>query len=1228
MPLRIRIFMLLFLAGNMFCLSQEIQFRFKNITVNDGLSNNLVRSIRYDLNGRIFIATQQGLNVYDGYAIKSFGYKPEKGKQIPSNFFVSLCPVYSGMYVGSLSGLYLFNSANNTLEGKNLLADYPHSGFKAPVIRDDNGYIWVGTYNGGVFIIDEKQNKILANISTENSIILSNNIYGITFLNKQTALITTSNGINSIEYTDFRRKKFSVSSLLTNNLLREDKFFETVCSDSIIWGITAKGRLYRWKGINEIKHKILSECQIILKQTKTGEEIKFDFFTLLLDTKNNLWIGTNSEGLILFNTENDVDLNKKEAYVKNIKNNAQIVTSLAGNQVFCFTEDMTGKIWIGTDQGVSVYAKENQEFSFVNLLKNEYRANTIVNNLLPVNDNFFIAGTDNSGIFLSNNNFSEIKPIYPPSGKNSFISFFYDKANHRIFEGWTSSLNYFNSDLPLKNFASFPDMPKFRSSVFFPGIAPEVYSLAKTSNNKLYAGTSNGLYAIEDSNKELVAASLKDFQKKVVFCLLADSQNRLWIGTATEGIQLVNGEDLSPISFFNSETGKLSDNTVNCIYETNDHTIWVGTNSGLNRYTSNLKTISFYNTDSGLPNNSIQSIIGDKENSLWIGTDKGLSKFDPQQNVFTNYSAEDGLQSNSFMRGSVCKLKNGKILFGNVKGLVAFYPGEVKPGEIPSQIVLTDFKIFNRSVIDDTVSESKPAVLSGKIIELSHEQNFFSISFSALDYINAGKVKYKYILTGFDKDTIDAGSRNEAYYTNVPPGEYTFKIKAGYGDGRWSKDFVLARVSIKPAFTRTWYFRLLLCSIAAMIIMIFIRQRMKNIEIKKQTEIVDHASKMKEEFLANMSHEIRTPLNAIVGLSRLMMKKETFPGQLKYLNAIEQSGENLLVIVNDILDFSKIDAGKLKIENIPFNLETLLNTLDELLAHKAAEKNLSLNFEKDPSVPAYLIGDPTRLMQIVTNLVGNAIKFTNDGSVKIICKQAAAETESNGKVAETFTLLTEVKDTGIGIAFDKIEKIFESFTQASADTTRKYGGTGLGLAITKKLIEMQNGKISVTSELGKGTVFSFYIPYLIATEQILQKDKSIVLKNDRTATKISILLAEDNIFNQLVAIDTLREELSEVTVDVAENGKQAIDKISEKEYDVILMDVQMPEMDGLEATRIIRKHPNLKIRNSRIIAMTAGALKSEIDKCFAAGMDDYITKPFIPEELVQKIFNVVDKTHS
>jgi PAS domain S-box-containing protein len=375
--------------------------------------------------------------------------------------------------------------------------------------------------------------------------------------------------------------------------------------------------------------------------------------------------------------------------------------------------------------------------------------------------------------------------------------------------------------------------------------------------------------------------------------------------------------------------------------------------------------------------------------------------------------------------------------------------------------------------------------------------------------------------------------------------------------------------------------------------------------------VSEDAVKSKQQFLSNMSHEIRTPMNAIIGFTKVILKTELSVKQKEYLTAIKMSGDALIVLINDILDLAKVDAGKMTFEQTPFKMALSVNAMLHLFDTKMQEKNLQLVKKYDTEIPAVLVGDPARLHQIILNLISNAVKFTTKGKITVNVKLLHQNEE---KATVEFT----ITDTGIGIPENKLTKIFDNFQQASRDTSRLYGGTGLGLAIVKNLVEAQGGNIKVKSKINEGTAFSFVLDFKKTKAEVLADTE--IMELDREIKDIKVLVVEDMALNQLL-MKTLLDDFG-FERDIVNNGKLAIEKLKAKAYDIILMDLQMPEMNGFETTEYIRKTMQSKIP---IIALTADVTTVDLEKCKAAGMDDYIAKPVDERLLYSKIVGLTKK---
>lgn len=537
-----------------------------------------------------------------------------------------------------------------------------------------------------------------------------------------------------------------------------------------------------------------------------------------------------------------------------------------------------------------------------------------------------------------------------------------------------------------------------------------------------------------------------------------------------------------------------------------------------------------------------------------------------------------------------------------------------------AKVILTNFSKFDgeKNLIKDI-----PTMPDAKIT-IGPNDRFFRFDFALSSFGSAFENQFSYFLEGIEEDWSESDHDHIARYNNVPPGDYIFRVRGKNKSGDWANHQLAIHVEVLQAWYKKWWAVLSYFVFGFLLLRFFVKRReqlfvlekeklerevkKRTAEVVKQKNRAEKSEKFKQRFLANMSHEIRTPMNAVLGMTNLVLETPLSIKQKKYLEAINKSSQNLLVIINDILDLSKLEAGKMELEMIPFNIEDSITQIKDTLRFNAEEKGVKLITIINDDVPRFLMGDPSRLNQILINLAGNAIKFTEKGSVEILVEN---DTAFEGAIK------FRVIDSGIGIPLEKLDLLFQSFQQVDSSTSRKYGGTGLGLTISKTLVELQGGKISMKSELGLGSEFYFFIPYEKAT-----KESFNVLENSKMTDKasldgIKILVAEDYEYNQIVLRDTLEHLIKNVKIDVAENGKIAIGKLEQNEYDLILMDIHMPEMNGLDACKFIRNEMDKPKKFIPIIAMTANVLSTDIEATKDVGMNEFVPKPFKREELLR-----------
>jgi signal transduction histidine kinase/ligand-binding sensor domain-containing protein/CheY-like chemotaxis protein len=1207
---------------------------FESITTAQGLSQNAVHSIIQDRNGFIWIGTEDGLNRYDGKRIVTYTHRHNDSVSISDNYVEELFEDRLGrIWIGTRNGLNIYNRASNSFIRVPL--DNISKNLYVPVIREDShGVIWVGTDGAGLLRIkaDSVQGLMSFQVSqflhmtSDSASIASNTVFALCADGLNNLWIGTETGLcrlSAAQVADPAASlKFEHVRICENEdcTFHKERVSEIISHGNKLWVGTQGTSIYCLDYSHGNKNWKIISARVKAAIPDTDPTIS----KMVFDNEENLWITYTYEGLAKLSIDHD---SVTAQYFRHDKTRSN---SLLSNSCITLFRDRTNMLWIGTADGISL----------LNPLKERFFAKTFpvadhdtsdfsVQSFYLERNRFYFFGTNGMGLFIYDSankkttGINLLSKLYIYSidkddkgnfwiGTNNGIA--YLRGSDLFSQG---SLQYaVNYNCAVRYFKKNPVDP--RSSIQ----SNLVFSLAHDNHDRVWVGTGQGLSAINMSSEKVMQVQLNPanpslFSERIIRNLLIDAENHLWIATDGGLFQYnLSVNTFRKVTGGNADSAMLPSQRILCLHTDFQNILWVGTSGGgISRYDASSGSFQSFSEAEGLPSSVVQSIQSDHAGNLWISTNKGLSRFDTRKRTFMNFNEKDGLASEKFNEGASMITAEGFIFFGGQKGYNSFHPDSIRVNGVVPLVGLTDFKLLDKSLLNDN-PETRNLILAGAPVTFDYRENNFSFEFAALNYIAAEKNQYAVMLEGFDKTWVMLGSRNFVSYTNLDPGSYTLRVKASNNDNVWNEAGISVPIVITPPFFRTVWFRIFLVLGITLLVYIYYREHIRSIENRKEKELALRQTQLKEQFLANMSHEIRTPLNAIMGMTRLLYEKNPKPDQLKYLNAITQSSDHLLVLINDILDFSKIEAGKIELENIPFNTRDAISNVHTTLRFKAEEKGLTFSARISPEVPKAVMGDPVRLAQVLINLAGNAIKFTSKGSVMITC---SAEEISKTQSRLNFSVI----DTGVGIAQESIGKIFESFTQENSSVNREFGGTGLGLAISKRLIEMQDGELSVSSIKGEGSTFKVSVPYTVALEEVEVAAVETVDADVRSKmVDLKILLVDDNHFNQLVAIDTLELELTRAVVDVAENGEEAIKLIAENNYDIVLMDVQMPVMNGLDATRAIRKLPVPK-NQARIIAMTASAMKTEVERCFAAGMDDFVAKPFNTVELLKKMSRLV-----
>ena len=1179
-----------------------------------GLSNNQIHSILQDKKGWMWFGTSQGVCRFDGYKFTVFKNDADDSTSLRGNLVRAIFQDSKGqLWMGTENGG--LNKYNRERE------NFTHvfgSGPKAPlrdvsvtsIQEDKSGNLLVGTENRLYVIKDE---KAYSEIRPSNLSSFSDYFRVLRTDPSGRIWMGTNHGLYVYDFKTNRAEKIRLPQVASAN---EEIWEILIDDDGTAWiGTYSNGAFVVNQSTLEARHIDIDPDN---ERSNTVRSIS-------KDKNGKYWIGTRG-GLYIYEK-----LKGATAYYYHEEREPK---SLVNNSIQCIVHDLKGDVWIGTRNGINFLIEERQNIHGFKSMPGDNRylnSSEIYAFWVDPSGDIWV-GTESGGINILDRNTGRFRYLMPQKGNpnslsSNCIKALLDDGKGNLWIGtFLGGLDVLN--LRTQTFRHYTNNPADPGSLS----DNRVWALLKDSKNDIWIGTSSGVDQFDQQTGTFKHhAKLSEGQ---VNWLAEDDQHCLWIGS--DYLTIFNPKDQTVVQINESTRGMLQDSKKR---------FWLAINNqGLALYSKEKGVQKYYTEKNGLANNQTLCILEDDDHFLWISTTNGLSKFDPEKERFHNFSLKNGFQNNQFTYGAALKAKNGELLFGGISGFNVFDPAKIKAGDYFAPIVLTDLKIFNKSV---KIGNSNRDVLTKCIseterIKLRYDQNSITLEFASFDYANNAGIQYSYYLENFDQDWTEPSVNRSATYTNLDPGEYTFRVKTVSIDRQESNQGPALTVVVLPPYWQTWWFRLLLLTAIAGLVYMLItflvnKEKLKNELVleKLKANKLHELDMMKLRFYTNISHEIRTPLTLILGPLEKMKNNLLPPSEIKgHVEVMHRNATQLHQLINQLLDFRKLESGNLKLVLSRGDLVAYVSEIVASFGKMAEEKEIELKFN---SLKKSLLTnfDSDKVAKIMNNLLSNAFKFTAKGgkiAVNLSLVFDPAENSDDTRLVEI-----TVKDTGIGISESNIEKIFTRFFQVG-DNNNAQSGTGIGLALTKELVKLHNGNLFVTSKPGKGSKFTVQLPYdeveLVPTEEQVSPEAGKVQEQvvasseehlgDQQAAGQKIMLLVDD--NADVRYFIKSHFAGSFQVLEAANGVEGWDIALRTIPDIIISDVMMPDMDGFEFCRKIRKDE--RTSHIAVLLLTAlGSREHEIEG-LSYGADDYITKPFDLVLLQTKVENILSVRQS
>lgn len=1198
----------------------------KIFTTDNELSSSMINKIYQDKDGIIWIATEDGLNRYDGAKFTVYRNEKDNPHSLLNSYVRTLFEDSQGrFFIGSLNGLQMYDRATDefTTIPMRFINGTQADPNVATMIERKNGEILIGTSGHNLFRLDTQGDTIKA---WQFNGLVNSNLITYLYEDREGVLWVTTddNGIFRID-PDNQVKQYASDNNIAWNTV------SSICEDQ-------QGNLYLGslkKGLFKYD-KPTDSFKPITYAPKPDLPIK----SLHPVNENELFIGTDGNGMKVY------DIRKN--HIKEADLNV-MAFNLEKAKIHSILKDRMDNIWLGFFQrGVMIIPAITNEFKYIGYKSSTRNAigSNCVMSIYKDHAGILWVGTDNDGLYGIASDGTQAARFAPTDNPHSvpatIMSIFEDSKRNLWIGSYLNGMARLDTKTGRCEYINLLNQKSNR--------VQNIYCFAEDNNQNLWIGTMGaGLYYMNINTREISNCEMtprtsdwtkvNELHNSWINCLLHTSNDRLYIGTydGLGCLDIQNMDFISPLKnrrlFYGDVVYALCEDTEGCI--------WIGTSKGLKRFNPQTFEIHEYSMEDGLPSNSISGIKADANGYLWISTNYGISRFDPETQSFINFYASDGLQGNEFSKGAAFVSREGEFIFGGTNGISSFNPAEITNPNKKPDIRITDFYIHDRTVKKGMKSGGRniidTAVMDAEHFQLSHNDNSFSIEFSAMEFYSPERITYMYTFNNNTWVSLRQGT-NRVSFSDLAPGTYHFQVKAK--DYASYSDIKEITITISPAWYASVWAKIIYVLLASIIIYVIITQIRHRIKAKREILEHIHAEQINEaklQFFINISHEIRTPMSLIISPLQKLIATDKDGERQKTYHTIYRNAERILRLVNQLMDIRKIDKGQMSLRFQEIDIVGFIRDLYYTFEYQANAKHITLNFHPEmEELQAWI--DPKNFDKVILNIISNAFKFTPENGEINIYLRTGKDVNTTRPLQHYFEIIVE--DNGIGINPAEIGRIFERFYQIRNSHNNSDVGTGIGLHLCRSLVVLHHGTIDAENNENKpGSRFIIRLPlgkeHLNAEEiddapaesktpvhittalptvsPMDEEDEKV-----RSRTKSHVLVVEDD---EEIRKYICRELAGDFHMHECTNGKEALAIILKKEPDLIISDIMMPEMDGLTLCKKIKQ--NVTINHIPIILLTAKSREEDNLEGLNMGADAYIVKPFSIEILRKTVINLI-----